>query len=186
MSTDQGIQTHQSLLKKKVGLLVAPTLACLVYLIPFPNLPVNAHVLASILVWVVVSWITEALPLAVTSLLGAAFCVVAGLGTVKAVFSAFAHPIIFLFIGSFFLAEAFVVHKVDQRFAVWLLSLKWVNSRPSSLFLAMAVATALLSMWISNTAAVAIMVPIALGILSNLREEGIPVPYETGVMLLLA
>ena len=186
MSKDQDIQTHQSLLKKKVGLLGAPALAGLVYLIPFPNLPINAHVLASILAWVVMSWITEALPLAVTSFLGAAFCVVAGLGTAKAVFSAFAHPIIFLFIGSFFLAEAFVVHKVDRRFAVWLLSLKWVNSRPASLFLAMALATAVLSMWISNTAAVAIMVPIALGILSTLREKSIPMPYETGVMLLLA
>ena len=134
----------QSLLKKKVGLFGAPALAGLIYLIPFPNLPVNAHVLASILVWVVVSWITEALPLAVTSFLGAAFCVVAGLGTAEAVFSAFAHPIIFLFIGSFFLAEAFVVHKVDRRFAVWLLSLKWVNSRPASLFLAMALALSLI------------------------------------------
>ena len=102
VSKDQEIQTHQSLMKQKAGLLGAPALAGFIYLIPFPNLPINAHILASILVWVVVSWITEALPLAVTSFLGAAFCVVAGLGTVKAVFSAFAHPIIFLFIGSFF------------------------------------------------------------------------------------
>ena len=66
VSKDQEIQTHQSLLKKKVGLLGAPALAGLVYLIPFPNLPINAHVLASILAWVVMSWITEALPLALS------------------------------------------------------------------------------------------------------------------------
>ena len=118
--------THEgpSMRRHKAGLLVAPALAGLIYLIPFPNLPGNAHLLAAILTWVVVSWITEAIPLAITSLLGAAFCVAAGLGSVKAVFSAFAHPIIFLFSESYFLAEAFVAHKVVQRFAVGLLSIK--------------------------------------------------------------
>lgn len=177
---------HSPGFKQKAGLFIAPVCAGILYLIPFPNLPGNAHLLAAILTWVVISWITEAIPLAMTSLLGAGFCVAAGLGSVKAVFSAFAHPIIFLFIGSFFLAEAFVVHKVDQRFAVWLLSLRWINARPAGLFLSMGFATALLSMWISNTAAVAIMVPIALGILSALRQEHMPLSYEVGVMLLLA
>ncbi len=74
---------------------MAPALAGLVYFIPFPNLPGQPHLLAAILTWVVVSWITEAIPLAMTSLLGAAFCVAAGLGSVKTVFAAFAHPIIF-------------------------------------------------------------------------------------------
>lgn len=179
-------QEHATGLKQKTGLFVAPALAGVMYLLPFPNLPHNAHVLAAILTWVVVSWITEAIPLAMTSLLGATFCVVAGIGSVKGVFSAFAHPIIFLFIGSFFLAEAFVVHKVDHRFALWMLSLTWVKAKPTRIFLAMAAATALLSMWISNTAAVAIMVPMALGVLSTLRSGNTPLPYESGVMLMLA
>jgi len=183
-----GSETQEGMrgIKRKVGLFIAPVLAVVVYLLPFPYLPHNAHLLAAILTWVVVSWITEALPLAMTSLLGATFCVMAGLGSVKEVFSAFAHPIIFLFIGSFFLAEAFVVHKVDHRFAVWMLSLAWVKAKPTRIFLAMAAATALLSMWISNTAAVAIMVPMALGILSTLRPANLPLPYESGVMLMLA
>jgi solute carrier family 13 (sodium-dependent dicarboxylate transporter), member 2/3/5 len=181
-----GTTEHRSESKHKVGLIVAPTLATLVYLAPFPNLPSQPRLLAAILTWVVISWITEAIPLAMTSLLGAALCVAAGLGSVTSVFSAFAHPIIFLFIGSFFLAEAFVVHKLDRRFAMWLLSLPSVNAKPSRLFLAMGLATALLSMWISNTAAVAIMVPMALGILSTLRQDEAPTPYESGVMLLLA
>lgn len=186
MTFGRETQERTSGVKQKAGLFVAPALAGVIYLLPFPNLPHNAHLLAAILTWVVVSWITEAIPLAMTSLLGATFCVVAGLGSVTGVFSAFAHPIIFLFIGSFFLAEAFVVHKVDRRFALWMLSLTWVKAKPTRIFLAMAAATALLSMWISNTAAVAIMVPMALGILSSLRSENTPMPYESGVMLLLA
>ena len=165
--------------KAKVGLFLAPLLGGLVYVLPFTNLPHAAHILAGILTWVVVSWVTEALPLAITSLLGAALCVLAGLGSVTTVFATFAHPIIFLFIGSFFLAEAFVAHGVDHRFAVWLLSMKSINGRPAGLFMALACATAFLSMWISNTAAVAIMVPMVLGILSIVRKtEKSPGQYE--------
>ncbi len=75
------ITTHEghSKIKQKAGLFVAPALAGMIYLIPFPNLPAPAHLLAAILTWVVVSWITESIPLAITSLLGAAFCAAAGL-----------------------------------------------------------------------------------------------------------
>ena len=174
-------------MRQRVGLYAAPGLALLVYLNPFSSLPPSAHILSAILVWVVVSWATEAIPLAVTSLVGAALCIAMGLGSAKEVLATFAHPIIFLFIGSFFLAEAFVVHGLDRRFAVWLLSRKGLTSRPIGMFGAMGFATAVLSMWISNTAAVAIMVPIALGLLSTIRgsreEAG---SHEPGVLLLLA
>lgn len=174
-------------MRQRIGLYAAPVLAFLVYLNPFSSLPASAHILSAILVWVVVSWATEAIPLAVTSLVGAALCVAMGLGSAREVLATFAHPIIFLFIGSFFLAEAFVVHGLDRRFAVWLLSRKKITSRPVLMFGAMGFATAFLSMWISNTASVAIMVPIALGLLSTVRgsrEE--LVSHEPGVLLLLA
>ncbi|MCY3728961.1 MAG: DASS family sodium-coupled anion symporter [Nitrospira sp.] len=174
-------------MRQRVGLYAAPVLALLVYLNPFSSLPPAAHILSAILVWVVVSWATEAIPLAVTSLIGAALCIAMGLGSAKEVLATFAHPIVFLFIGSFFLAEAFVVHGLDRRFAVWLLSRKRITARPVGIFGTMGLATAFLSMWISNTAAVAIMVPIALGLLSTIRgvrEE--PGSHEPGVILLLA
>ena len=174
-------------MRQRVGLYAAPALALLVYLNPFSSLPPSAHILSAILVWVVVSWATEALPLAVTSLVGAALCIAMGLGSAREVLATFAHPIIFLFIGSFFLAEAFVVHGLDRRFAVWLLSRKTIMAKPVLMFGAMGLATAFLSMWISNTASVAIMVPIALGLLSTIRgsreESG---SHEPGVLLLLA
>ncbi len=174
-------------MRQRVGLYAAPVLALLVYLNPFSSLPPSAHILSAILVWVVVSWATEAIPLAVTSLVGAGLCIAMGLGSAKDVLASFAHPIIFLFIGSFFLAEAFVVHGLDRRFAVWLLSKPWIMARPAGMFGAMGVATAALSMWISNTAAVAIMVPMALGVLSTIRGSWKEVaPHEPGVLLLLA
>lgn len=174
-------------MRQRVGLYAAPGLALLVYLNPFSSLPPSAHVLSAILVWVVVSWATEAIPLAVTSLVGAALCIAMGLGSAKEVLATFAHPIIFLFIGSFFLAEAFVVHGLDRRFAVWLLSRKRITAKPVGLFGTLGLGTAILSMWISNTAAVAIMVPIALGLLTTIRRSGEEAGrHEPGVLLLLA
>lgn len=173
--------------KRLIGFVVGPLLGLVILVMPFPSLTPQAHTLAAILIWVVVFWITEAIPLPITSLLGAGLCVFAGLDSMKAVFASFAHPIIFLFIGSFFIAEAFVVHGVDRKFALWLISFRWVGAKPARLFFMMGCASAILSMWISNTAAVAIMLPIALGILTNLRKSAShPETYETGVMLLLA
>ena len=174
-------------MRQRVGLYAAPVLALLVYANPFSMLPPSAHTLSAILTWVVVSWSTEALPLAVTSLLGAALCIAAGLGSAKEVLATFAHPIIFLFIGSFLLAEAFTVHGIDRRFALWLLSRKWLQGRPIAIFGTMGVATAVLSMWISNTASVAIMLPVALGILSTIRGSHAQGDrHEPGMLLFLA
>ncbi len=174
-------------MRQQVGLYAAPALALLVYVNPWSTLPPSAHTLSAILVWVVVNWATEALPLAMTALLGAALCVATGLGSAKDVLATFAHPIIFLFIGSFFLAEAFVVHGLDRRFALWLLSRPWLRSSPIAIFGTMGFATAVLSMWISNTASVAIMLPIALGILSTMRgADGRSGQHEPGMLLILA
>ena len=173
--------------KERIGLIAGPILAGLMYVFLPDSLNPSARTLAAILTWVVVYWITEPIPIPITALLGTALCVVMGLGSMKSVFSAYAHPIIFLFIGSFFLAEALTVHGLDRRFGMWLVSLKWVGMRPVRIFIAMGCAVAALSMWISNTAAAALMLPIALGILSTIRgsNEG-PSHFDTGFLLLVA
>jgi len=164
-----------------------PLIAGLVYVLLPDFLAPSARTLAGILSGVIVYWITEPIPLPVTALLGAGMCVLAGLGSMRDVFRTFAHPIIFLFIGSFFLAEAMVVHGLDRRFGLWLLSLRWIDGRPLRIFLITGCAIAGLSMWISNTAATALMVPIGLGILSTIREsETASSQHETGFLLLLA
>mgnify|MGYP000141465811 CR=1 FL=1 len=170
-----------------LGLLVAPLLAGLMFVFLPESLSDSARLLATILTWVVVMWITEPIPLPVTALLGCGLCVFAGLDTMKSVFAAFSHPIIFLFIGSFFISEALTVHGLDQRFGNWLLSRKWVGSHPIRIMLAISLAVAGMSMWISNTAATAVMLPIALGVLNALRQSGKDLgKFETGFLLCLA
>ena len=168
-------------------LVFGPLLAVCVYLIPIPHLGGHAHLLAAILTWVVMYWITEPIPLPVTALLGTAFCVLAGLGTAKSIFASYGHPIIFLFIGSFLIAEAMVVHGVDRKVAEWMLSLSWVNARPLRVLFTLGAVTAIMSMWMSNTAATAMMLPIGLGVLSTLRRHRADHGrYQTSFMLMLS
>jgi sodium-dependent dicarboxylate transporter 2/3/5 len=174
--------------QRAVGLAAGPLLSGVVWAAPFAGLSPEAHRLAGILTCVVVYWIAEPIPLPVTALLGTAACVLAGLGSAKGVFAAYAHPIIFLFIGSFFLAEAMAVHGLDRRLAMWMLSWSWVSGRPARMLLAAGTVTAVLSMWISNTAATALMLPIAAGLLRAIQRvsDGDHRRYGTGLLLFLA
>ncbi len=153
-----------------------------------PALSPAAHRLGAVLATVVVLWVTEALPLPVTALLGAAACVILGIAPAKDVFAPFADPLMFLFIGAFILARAIFLHGLDRRVAYAVLSLPWVGARPNRILLAFGAATAMLSAWISNTATTAMMFGIGLSILAALRAPGSGVTidprYATALMLM--
>jgi sodium-dependent dicarboxylate transporter 2/3/5 len=133
---------------------------------PMPALTPPAHTLAAIMAWVICYWMTEAVPLAATAFLGPVLCVLLGVGKDKVVYAQFAHPLIMQFIGTFMLAAAMEKYGLDRRMASHLTALPWVTRSPGRLFVALAVLTAFLSMWMSNAATTAMMVPIALGALS--------------------
>ena len=152
----------------------------------------EALTLAPILVTVIVLWVTEALPLAVTALLGAVACVVAGVAPAKEVFRPFADPLIFLFIGSFLIAEAIRLRRLDRRLAYGVLSVPWVGERPTRILAGVALVSVLISAFISNTVTAAMMVAIVAGILAAIEEAGTrtgrrPAPaFATGLMLCVA
>ncbi len=85
----------------------------------------------------------------------------------KKVFAPFADPIIQLFLGSFILAEAMAVQRLDRRFAYAIMSLKLVGNSTGRILLAFGAIADFISMWISNTAATAMMFPIGLGIITR-------------------
>jgi sodium-dependent dicarboxylate transporter 2/3/5 len=137
---------------------------------------------------VVVLWVTEALPLPVTALLGATACVILRVAPAKEVFAPFADPLMFLFIGSFILARAIFLHGLDRRLAFGVLSLRWVDGRPGRILFAFGAVTACISGWISNTATTAMMFAIGMAILAFLFQgEGagtVRARYATGLMLM--
>ncbi len=110
-------------------------------------------------------WMTQVLHLSVTALLVPLLAVLAGLMDLRTALASFAHPIIFLFLGGFALAAALQRQGLDQRLAQAVLSLA-AGRRDAAVALLFAL-TALLSMWISNTATAAMMLPLALGLLHD-------------------
>src|SRR5215218_932712 len=171
---------------RRVGAFLAPAVFFLI--LPLEGLSAPAHHLAAVLAAVVVLWVTEALPLPVTALLGASACVVLQVAPARDVFAPFAAPLMSLFIGAFILARAIFIHGLDQRVAYAVLSLPWVGARPSRILLAFGAVTALISGWVSNTATTAMMFGIGLSILATLRGTGGPAMfdprYATALMLM--
>ncbi len=123
----------------------------------------------SILVFVAVLWLTEALDVSITALLVPVIAVALGvLDTTKALAS-FANPIIFIFLGGFALASALHAQKIDTAIANKVLTL--ARGRFNVAVFMLFAVSAGLSMWISNTATTAMMLPLILGVLHQLNEE---------------
>ena len=131
------------------GLTLAPIVFVAILLMPAPSLTPAAHRLGAILAAVVVLWVTEALPMPVTAMLGAAAAVVLRVAPAKEVFAPFADPLMFLFIGAFILARAIMLHGLDRRLAYGVLSHPWVAASPRRILFAFGAVTASISAWIS-------------------------------------
>ncbi|MDD3387879.1 MAG: DASS family sodium-coupled anion symporter [Prevotella sp.] len=181
--------------RRIIGAIFGPICAILVWITPIAGLSPEAHKLLAIVTLVALWWITEPVPIPVTSLLGPTLAVVFHVVSVKDAFSAFANPLIFLFMGGFIIAKAMMVNGVDKRIAFGIMSMKWVGDSPRRIFLAIGLACALVSGWVSNTATAAMMFPIALGLLEAIREmmaaKGKTInlntyKYATGLMLMTA
>jgi sodium-dependent dicarboxylate transporter 2/3/5 len=99
-----------------IGLFLGPLLGLALYLVDMPQLSAKAHLLAAILGWTVVWWVCEPIPLGMTALASSVLCVVLGVETAKNVFAPYSDPIIYLFLGSFILAEGMAIHGLDKRF----------------------------------------------------------------------
>ena len=181
--------------RRMAGAVFGPICALLVWITPISGLSPEAHRLLAIMTLVALWWITEPIPIPVTSLVGPTLCVVFGIVKMKEAFAAFANPMIFLFMGGFIIAKAMTVNGLDKRIAYGIMSMKWVGDSPRRIFLAIGLACMLCSGWISNTATAAMMFPIALGLLEAIREmmaqNGKEInlrtyKYATGLMLMTA
>jgi sodium-dependent dicarboxylate transporter 2/3/5 len=194
--TDVGQRKGFDYWRRTTGFFVAPAVALIFWLIPFPNLSVEAHRLAGVASLVIIFWITEAIPIPASALLGVSLAVLVGVAPAKNILTAFGDQIIFLFIGSFILARAMQRHGLDRRIAYALLAHPWVGGNTYRTLWAVGLTAWLLSMWISNTATVAMLFPVALAIAQetgefvsaqNLGSSGLSARhYTTALLLMLA
>lgn len=157
--------------RRTVGIFLGPLLLIALLIAPLP-MPAPAHRLAAILAMVIVFWVTEALPLAVTAMLGPVLAVVLRVSPVREAFAPFADPVVFVFIGGFILAEAMFVHGVDRRIAYTALAQPFVGASAGRILVVYGAVAMVLSMWMSNTATTAMMFPIGLSIVAHLAKAG--------------
>jgi sodium-dependent dicarboxylate transporter 2/3/5 len=156
----------------------------------------SMQMVLALLLLMVIWWVTEAIPLPATALLPAVILPllhvvgVQGKGVfdfnIKNVLVSYANPVIYLFLGGFLLAATMQKWKLDRRLTLWILTRGKLANRPPSILLGMMSVAAFLSMWISNTATTAMMLPIGLGILTFVGLKPGESRYGTAVMLGIA
>jgi len=119
---------------------------------------------ATIMSFCLVFWMSEVIPLSMTAFLGVLLAVMLGIAEMETAFQNLGHPIILLFIGSFLLARAMTRHGLDKRIALFILSRPFFQKSLFRMFLGFSGIAFLLSMWVSNSVTVAMLLPLTLGV----------------------
>jgi sodium-dependent dicarboxylate transporter 2/3/5 len=173
-------------LRRRIGLIAGPPLLLgLLLLEPPGDMSAQAWRTASVGLFMAAWWITEALPIAATALLPLVLFPVLDILPMAATAAPYANPVIFLFMGGFMLALALQRHNLHQRIALAVVRLMGVQ--PHALVLGFMVATAFVSMWVSNTATAVMMLPIGLSVVQLVRPdagEG-PMSFNFAIALML-
>ena len=160
------------------------------------ELAYSMKIVLALLLLMIIWWISEAIPLPATALLPPVILPwfhLSGIQGVEAhdlnlktLLANYANPVIYLFLGGFLIAGAMQKWRLDRRFTLWLLTRGTLANDSRSILLSLMVVTALVSMWISNTATAAMMLPLGLGILSLMGSSPGSSRYGTAVMLGIA
>jgi sodium-dependent dicarboxylate transporter 2/3/5 len=149
---------------KRIGFFTGPTLFCLIlFFFPQEWISPNAYKVLAIAAWMISWWVTEAVPIPATALIPLVGFPLLGVMPISQSSSPYANSIIFLFMGGFFLALALEKHRLHERIALNLIRLTGTSG--NGIILGFLIATAFISMWISNTATAMMMLPIALSVI---------------------
>ena len=160
-------------LKGMVRLLLGPVMAALVWVVStYLGLSEQATPVLSAGAWMLVWWVSEAVPLGVTSVLPMVLFPILGISSISETTAPYGSHYVFLFMGGFLIAIALERWNLHRRFALNILVL--AGGKPRRLIGGFMLATAALSMWISNTATTLMMLPIALSVASKVNEKEHP------------
>ncbi len=151
------------MIKKRFFQLLGPTAFLAIKLIPFEGLSPEGQAVLACSAWLAIWWITEAVELEVTSLLPIVILPLSGGLHVKDTTMSYGHPYIFLFMGGFIIGLAIEKWNLHKRIAFRIIQM--VGTSEKKIVLGFMIATAFLSMWISNTATAIMMLPIGMSVI---------------------
>lgn len=155
---------------KRTGIITAVVIALLILF--FVDLdPSNYHVtiMSAVAVLMAILWITDAIPLAATSLIPLILFPLLGILNSSEIAGSYINSIIFLFIGGFMIAIAMERWGLHKRIALKIITV--IGGSPNSIVFGFMIASCFLSMWVSNTATILMMLPIALAIISRMENQ---------------
>ncbi len=153
---------------KVVGRILGPVSFMVIMFINFDGLSSEGQAMLASVCWIAIWWVSEAIPIAATSLLPIVLFPLLGVLDIKTTSTTYYSPMIMLFLGGFIIALAIEKWNLHQRIALNLI--KIIGTREDKIILGFMVATGFLSMWISNTATALMMLPIGLAITKKIRE----------------
>ncbi len=163
--------------------LAGPILFILVLALPLP-LESSQKNLAAVMALTISWWLAPKIALPVTGLIALCLCALLGVASFQDCLKGFSNPVIFLFMGGFFMALAIHAQKVDIWIAERCLSSKLVNGSPKRVMIMVTILTAIFSAFLSNTATAAMFMPIAISLLHHLKiDKGHP---SAGLLLMIA
>ncbi len=154
---------------KKLGFLAGPLFFLLIYFFPVTIISFLAQKVIAVAAWMIIWWITEAVSISVTSLLPLLLFPLIGISDIKSTASIYGSHIVFLFFGGFVMALALEKANLHRRIALNIINK--TGTSPDRVILGFMLATALLSMWISNTASTIVMLPIATQVIMLLKND---------------
>ncbi len=170
-----------------IGRIIGPALFLFVLLFLKPtDLGAEGLAMLAVTAWVTVWWITEAIPIAVTALLPLVLLPALGALPMMNTASSYSHPMVLLYMGGFMIAMAIEKWNLHKRIA--LNTISFIGTNIQQIILGFMVATAFLSMWISNTATSLMMLPIAIAVVTQLSPSGAlqkQAPSKIGKALML-
>ena len=157
-------------LRQYIGLFLGPLWLLIVFILPPPDgLEPAAWYTTGAALLMATWWIAESIPIPATSLLPLVLFPILGVNAIQDTAAPYAHPIIFLFMGGFMIALGMMRWGLHRRIAIWIISV--AGTGPVALIAGFMVATAGLSMWVSNTATTLMMLPVALSVITLADTE---------------
>ena len=159
-----------SIVKSYGAQIFGPFLFLIIYFMPTTLEPIQQKFLA-IFYLVVFGWLFTRIPLYVTGFVGVGLSIFFNIGKPVEIFANFGHPIIFLFLAGFLLARAFNNVGLDRRISLYLLTRPFIKGSFTRLVFTLMAITTMFTMWISNTATTAMMLPLVLGVLDSLKIQ---------------